>query len=143
MLFADINKEKTKENVDNLLCNYHRFKRIAGRPIDQNVTATYTFEPKPDFFDPSSKIERGVIKKVNAGEIVDEIQSTLTLLSIESRKRLHQKYFQSYRQFDYEIYSNENISRSTFYRELGKAQIEFAEAYQGGKLLEFEEEGIK
>lgn len=139
MLLPEIDKEKTKKNVDNLLSNYHRLKRLAGRPIDQNLTATYSFEPKADFFDPSSKIERGVIRKVNAGEIVDEIQSALNLLSVDSRKRLHQKYFQPYKQFDYEIYSNENISSSSYYRMLSKAQLEFAEAYQAGELIEFQE----
>lgn len=143
MLLPEIDKEKTKFNVDSLLSHYHRLKRLAGRPIEQNVTATYSFEPKADYLDPTSKLEKGIVKKVNAGEIVDEIHSALNLLSVDSRKRLHQKYFQPYKQFDYEIYSDENISSSSYYRMLGKAQLEFAEAYQGGKLLEFKEKRIK
>lgn len=137
MLFPDMNKEKTKANVDNLLSNYHSFKRIAGQPVEQSVTATFSFEPKGSGFGVDSKVERGVLKKVSASEVIEQIQRALNLLSVESRKRLHQKYIHSYKRFDYEIYSAENISKSSYYRTLERAQLEFAEAYQHGELIEY------
>lgn len=55
-------------------------------------------------------------------------------------KSIYDKYINSTRFYDYELFSAEQISEATYYREIGKAMIEFAEAFQSGRLLVFENE---
>ena len=139
MLFEEVDKKKTKRKVDQLLSNYHRIRRVAGLPVEQKITASFSLEPFAPSNTPSNPIERGVIKKLEAEEILQDIHRAINCLTFTSRQRIYFKYISYDCAFDYEIYMNLNISKDTYYRELEKAQIEFAEAFQGGKLIEYME----
>lgn len=141
MLFPKIDAQKTKDNVDNFLKNYHRLKRLAGMPFEQKVTATFTLEPKSfTGGKETSAIERGIERKIDAETLLLQINYAINCLGAESRRRLYDKYIGHNHSYDYEIYAAEMISEATYYREIGKAQIEFAEAFNGGSLLTYENE---
>jgi len=135
MLFPEVNEKATKERVDSLLKNYHKIRRLSGMPIEQKVTATYSLDPKSFTGMNSSAIENGTIKKLDAVSLYRDINAAINTLDAYSRKRIYDKYINSTRFYDYEVYSAENISEATYYREVSKAMIEFAEAFQSGTLL--------
>ena len=56
-------------------------------------------------------------------------------LDAYSRQLLHDRYISREKKSDIQIYSDLNLSESTFYKDLTKAMIEFAEAYDSGRLL--------
>lgn len=140
MLFPEVNEKATKDKVDSLLKNYHKIRRLSGMPIEQKVTATYSLDPKTFTDMNSSAIESGSIKKLDAVSLYRDINAAINTLDVYSRKRIYDKYINSIRFYDYEVYSAKNISEATYYREVGKAMIEFAETFQGGSLLVFENE---
>ena len=140
LLFPEVNEKATKDKVDSLLKNYHKIRRLSGMPIEQKVTATYSLDPKTFTDMNSSAIESGSIKKLDAVSLYRDINAAINTLDVYSRKRIYDKYINSIRFYDYEVYSAKNISEATYYREVGKAMIEFAETFQGGSLLVFENE---
>ncbi|RAN59826.1 hypothetical protein B8A46_05440 [Dolosigranulum pigrum] len=135
-LFKEIDEKKTKAKADELLSHYFKLKRIAGRPVKQNLTATLSDEPKGTEYKNKSKIEKGVQRKVDASSIIDDIHYVIDqCISLDARRRLTSKYLTPMLQYDYEIYTELGESHATFYKKLGEAQIEFAESYHGGELL--------
>ena len=136
MFFDEIDEEITKENVNKLLGNYHRIKRIAGS-YTPKVTASYSLIPRTDTGETSDSTFDSVALKSKAIQQMKAIEKALNSLSAEAKRRLYFKYISTEFKYDYEIYNSQNISKDTYYRELGKAQIEFAEAYENGKLLFF------
>lgn len=142
MLFPEVNEKATKDKVDSLLKNYHKIRRLSGMPIEQKVTATYSLDPKTFTDMNSSAIESGSIKKLDAVNLYRDINAAINTLDVYSRKRIYDKYINSTRFYDYEVYSAKNISEATYYREVGKAMIEFAEDFQSGILPVFENEWL-
>lgn len=88
----------------------------------------------------SSAIKSGTIKKLDAVSLYRDINAAINTLDAYSRKRISDKYINSTRFYDYEVFSAEQISEATYYREVGKAMIEFVEAFRSGSLLVFENE---
>lgn len=140
LLFPEVYEKATKDKVDSLLKNYHKIRRLSGMPIEQKVTATYSLDPKTFTDMNSSAIESGSIKKLDAVSLYRDINAAINTLDVYSRKRIYDKYINSTRFYDYEVYSAKNISEATYYREVGKAMIEFAEDFQSGILPVFENE---
>lgn len=138
MLFPEVDEKATRDKVDELLKRYHTYRRLAGMPIEQKVTATYSLEPKSFGGGNSDKIADSVAIKVDAEPIYQDIIKAINILSVKSRKRIYEKYISGVDSPLYEVVDGENISESTYKRDLGKAQIEFAEAFRGGELLVFE-----
>lgn len=139
MLFEEIDKELTKRNVSYILSRYHNIKRLSGS-YTPKVTASYSIVPRSSTGLTSDPVGDAVTRKITAEETLKDIEKAFNCLPGESRKRLYFKYLAEDRQYDYQIYTSQNISRNTYYRELEKAQLEFAEAYRGGVLLAFEVE---
>lgn len=139
MLFPKVNEQATKIKVDELLSKYHSIRRIAGM-VDQKVTATFSIEPKSFTGTNSDAIGGAVATKIDMAPLYNDITKAINSLDAYSRKRIFDKYINGTRHYDYEVYHNENISEATYYREVGKAMIEFAEAFQNGSLLVLENE---
>lgn len=137
MLFEEIDREITKQNVDYLLSRYHNIRRLAGS-YTPRITATYSLTPRSETGLTSDSTSKMVGLRSKALEQLKEIEDALKLVSAEARKRLYFKYLSEDGAFDYEIYYDQNISKDTYYRQLEKAQLEFAEAYKGGELIAFE-----
>lgn len=131
----NIDKTATKDKVDALLKCYHRFRRLSGRQIEQSLTQQLSFMPRPDSTPQGSEIEFKVQRKIDAERLIKDINKAINAQELKSRRRLTDKYIEKAHLFDYEIYSRESISETTYYRELSKAQIGFAESYRDGELL--------
>lgn len=66
MLFEEVDKKKTKRKVDQLLSNYHRIRRVAGLPVEQKITASFSLELFAPSSTPGNPIERW--KKKRSGK---------------------------------------------------------------------------
>lgn len=137
MLFdEEVNEEITKSNVNQLLSRYHNVKRLAGS-YTPKITSTYSLTPRSETGLTSDSTGDKVNLRGKAKEQLKEILKAFEALSLESRTRIYLKYMAEESLYDYQIYGSQNISKDTYYRELSKAQLEFAEAYKGGELMEF------
>lgn len=137
MFLEELNEEITKNNVNNLLSQYQRIKRLAGNS-SPNITSTYSVVPRSYTGETSNPTSDLVQLREKAQTQLKEIEVALKSISADARDRLYFKYISDDQKYDYEIYNNQNISKDTYYRELRKAQLEFAEAYKGGELMVFD-----
>lgn len=137
MLFEEVHEEITKSNVNNLLSRYHNIKRLAGS-YTPKITSTYSLTPRSDTGQTSDSTSDTVSRKGMAQDILKEIDRAFKCLSLDSRNRIYLKYMTEDTLYDYQIYNSQNISKDTYYRELSRAQLEFAEAYNGGELMVFD-----
>lgn len=137
MLFEEVHEEITKNNVNNLLSRYHNIKRLAGS-YTPRVTSTYSLIPRSETGLTSDSTSDRVSLMAEAAEQLKEIERAYKSLSAKSKNRIYLKYMTEDNLYDYQIYNSENISKDTYYRELSKAQLEFAEAYKGGELMVFD-----
>lgn len=137
MLFEEVHEEITKRNVNNLLSRYHNIKRLAGS-YTPKITSTHSLTPRSETGLTSDSTSAKVNLMAEAQSTLKEIKRAFKNLSANSRNRIHLKYMSKDNLFDYQIYTSQNISKDTYYRELSKAQLEFAEAYNGGELMVFD-----
>lgn len=109
LLFPKVNEKSTKERVDSLLKNYHKIRLLSGMLIEQKVTATYSLDPKSFTGMNSTAIESGTIKKLDAVSLYRDINAPINTLDAYSRKRIYNKYINSTRFYDYEVFSAKQI----------------------------------
>lgn len=136
MFFDELDEETTKRNADRLLRSFHRIKRLAGAYYPK-VTASYSILPRSNTGETSDSTFDAVSRKAEAQSKFDEILKAYNSLSADSRNRIYYKYITEEKLYDYQVYNAQSIGKDTYYRELGIAQLEFAEAYNGGELLFF------
>ena len=131
-----INEKQTIAKARKLLEQYHRIKRVAMQEVYQPLTAQITPIPTGKVKNQnSSKIEIGVQRKLEATDTLQAIDQAIHVLSDKDKHRITAKFMSGTQTFDYEIYNTENISQSTYYRQLHEALLNFAECYKGGQLL--------
>lgn len=131
----NIDKKATKENVDELLNLYRRLARMADEEYMPKMTATYSFEIKGSGGGVSDSLGEAISRSVSAQQEINKIMKAVNKLNSYQRQLIFEKYIKRRQQTDIMIYIGLNMSESTFYRELEKAQLEFAEAYDDGRLL--------
>lgn len=136
-LFYQLDKEATKSKAKSVLKTYRRLKQIAGEAFLPKVTATYSFEPRQPHSTHSSTIEKHVIRQQTALKKMQVIEQAINKLEVDDRYILIRKYCQRPTS-DIAIYMDLEVSESEFYRQLDKAYCAFAEVYQGGELLVFQ-----
>lgn len=134
-LFPEIDKDRTKQQVRELLSCYRTMMRIADEEYIPKVTATYSFELKSFTGTVSRATENAVVRKVTAEQTLAKICKAMNKLNAYDRQLIHDKYMDSRELTNTAIYLNYNMSERSFFRELDKALIRFAEAYENGSLL--------
>lgn len=134
-LFPEIDKEKTKQQVRDLLSLYRTFIRLASEEYIPKVTATYSFELKSLTGVVSRATENAVVRKVTAEQEICKIAKAMNKLNAYDRQLIHDKYMDKRELTNTAIWLNYNTSERTFYRELDQALIRFAESYENGSLL--------
>lgn len=134
-LFPEIDKEKTKQQVRDLLSLYRTFIRLASEEYIPKVTATYSFELKSFTGVVSRATENAVVRKVTAEQEICKIAKAMNKLNAYDRQLIHDKYMDKRELTNTAIWLNYNTSERTFYRELDQALIRFAESYENGSLL--------
>lgn len=112
-----INETETAKNADDLLKQYGRIKRLAHGGSRKFV------------------LNGGSINAAILLKAIDEALESLT--NVKLKEILIKKYIESYSHYDYVLYRRMNISESTFYRRLKKAQVEFAEVLSVWDLIVF------
>ncbi|WP_277630385.1 ArpU family phage packaging/lysis transcriptional regulator [Atopococcus tabaci] len=132
----EINKDQTKENVHKLLSIYRRLELMADAEYSPNVTQSFTAEIKGMGGKPSSAVESEVLKKIDLHNEVDHITKAMHKLNPEKKQILYDKYMSPYELSDKQIFESMHVSKTTFYRKLTRAQLDFAYAYKNGTLLE-------
>lgn len=133
-MFPEIDKDETRKQVNRLLSHYRSMARLADEDCTPKVTASYSLELKGSS-GVSDNVGNAVTRKVTAEQELKKITSAMNKLNAYQRQLLHDRYIEKTEMNDTMIYMNLNMSERTYYRELGKAQEEFAEAYDNGRLL--------
>lgn len=131
----NIDKKATKENVDELLSLYRRLARMADEEFLPKMTATYSFEIKGSGGGVSDSLGEAISRRIASQQEIHKITKAINKLNGYHRQLLFEKYIRRRQQTDIMIYVGLAMSESTYYRELEKAQLEFAEAYDNGRLL--------
>lgn len=134
--FPEINFSQTVSNAKRKLKEYPRWKRIANDFGVQKVTATYSFEPRQLFGKPSKPVEYLAINRVTAIDELEAIEHAVSsILNLEYRKILIDKYLLTYPKEDYVIYRELGYEKTQYYDMLGKALVAFAEIYRSGQII--------
>lgn len=134
-LFPEIDKEKTKKEVRELLTCYRSMIRIAGDEYVPKVTATYSLELKCFTGQVSCATENAVVRKITAEQELVKIAKAMNRLNAYDRQMIYDRYMNKMELTNTAIYLDYKMSERTFYRELDKALLRFAEAYENGSLL--------
>lgn len=134
--YSTIDKETTKRNVVALLNSYRSLARMADENYLPELTTTYSFETKSYTGTVNKAIEDAVVKRIAAEQEINKIVRAVNKLNQTDRQLIYDKFLDKKELSSTAIYSKNNMSASSFYRELDKALIKFAEAYEYGKLLE-------
>lgn len=132
-MFPEMDRDKTKRNVHRLLSHYRSMARLADEEYTPKLTATYSFELKAPGI--SDNVGNAVARKVTAERELWKIGRALNKLNAYQRQLLHERYIDRRELTDIEIYYDLGMSKTTYYKELEKAQVEFAEAYDNGRLI--------
>lgn len=135
-LLPAINKGKTRENARDVLKQYRKLNRIAGRsPVDLK-SPIITDMPKARVA--ANGPQDAFLEFMDAEAERNAIVAALMALPLISRQVLYYSYCDCDRHTNYEIgilvghYSDKNIEKLK-----AIALIEFAEAYKKGKLLKY------
>lgn len=129
-LFKRLDEEKTRQNVDSLLLQYWRLLRIVGTRYEPKLTATYKFDVVSHSNRYQNPIDSDLIKKEEIWQQLVDIWTAYDSLNAYGRQLLYDKYFSKEKLVDYLIYPKYGYSERTFYRNLRKVSVEFAEAYE-------------
>ncbi|MDA9469935.1 ArpU family phage packaging/lysis transcriptional regulator [Enterococcus sp. 5H] len=135
LLFPEVDRKKTKKQAHELLNNYRALARIAGRNHIPKITTTYFFEME----NISRKVEQTNTTILNRKALAEnelcKIMEAMNQLDSYDRELLYDKYMDRSYTTNIAIYMKHHMSESKFYREIDKALIRFAEAYENGELL--------
>lgn len=136
MFFPEIDAEETKKNVHVLLSIYRRLARIADEGHLPKVTASYSFDMPVDHGGAvQDKMADNFSRKEIAESEIHRIVKAMNKLNAFQRKLLYDRYMQKQEYSDIMLYMESGMSERTYYRELNKALLLFAEAYENGRLL--------
>ncbi|EOL45843.1 ArpU family phage packaging/lysis transcriptional regulator [Enterococcus caccae] len=135
LLFPEIDRKKTKKKVHDLLNAYRTLVRIAGEKHAPKLTTAYTFELNNDEAEITRRTGQLVDRKQLAEMELIKIVNAMNQLDAYDRQLLYDKYIDRDFTTNIAIYMKHHMSESKFYRELDKAMIRFAEAYESGQLL--------
>lgn len=132
--FPDINESKTKENAKKILEGYPHWRRVANDTDGQRVTTTYSFMPRNPSSGKNSQVEKLAIRKVDAELELDAIEQAVSKLHDPFyRKIIYEKYLVWHQKKDETVYNELAISESSYYENLSKALLAFAELYRNGE----------
>ncbi|MHC5230039.1 ArpU family phage packaging/lysis transcriptional regulator [Enterococcus sp. LJL99] len=137
LLLIEFDRKATKKKAHQLLSNYRTLIRIAAESDMSEMASNYLFEVEEekenlDFLvTKTDDMNRSLLAKY---EII-KIREGINRLDEHSRQIIYDKYIDIDRPTNISIFMKYHISESTFYRDLEKATICFAEAYNNGELI--------
>lgn len=136
MLFNEVDEEKTKKNVNAVLQVYRSLARIADDDCLPKVTASYEFDmPSSSSGTIQDKMAEGLARKISAEQEIQKIAKAMNKLNAYQRKLLYDRYIHKQELSDIMLYMDSGMSERTYYRELNRSLMSFAESYENGRLL--------
>lgn len=135
-LFKEVDFKQTRANARNVLKNFRRLDRIAGRSLIDIKSPIITDMPRVPSI--GNKSEDAMIQKVDAEAERDAILAALMALSLISRQILYYSFCDVEKHSNYEIgqlisgYGEKNVEKLK-----SIALIEFAEAYKKGVIVHY------
>lgn len=136
--FPELDIAATKKLAKRKLREFRRWERVSGLVFEQNITATYSFEPRQKVKAPSKSLENLAIRKIDAQNELFAIEDGINrIIDPYTRQILFMKYCSHIKMSDLAIYDTLHYSESEFYRLLDKGLLHFAEGYRDGVLLQY------
>ena len=134
-LLKEVDFRQTKANARNVLKNFRRLERIAGRSLIDLKSPIITDMPKSQSH--GNKAEDALVQLADAEAERDAILSGLMALSLTSRQILHYSFCVQDHYSNYKIAREVGYSERSTQRMKSEALIEFAEAYRNGKIIAY------
>ena len=135
-LLKEVDFKQTRCNARNVLKNFRRLDRIAGRSLVDVKSPVITDMPKVSSH--GNKAEDAIIQLADAEAERNAILGALMALSLISRQILYYSFCDVEKHSNYEIgqlicgYGEKNVEKLK-----SNALIEFAEAYKKGALIAY------
>lgn len=135
-LLREVDFKQTRDNARNVLKNFRRLERIAGRSLIDIKSPVITDMPKVPSH--GNKAEDAMIQLADADAERDAILRALMALSLISRQILYYSFCDVNKHSNYEIgqlicgYGEKNVEKLK-----SIALIEFAEAYKKSVLVQY------
>ena len=130
-LLREVDFRQTKANARNVLKNFRRLERIAGRSLIDLKSPIITDMPKSQSH--GNKAEDALVQLADAEAERDAILSALMALSLI----LHYSFCVQDHYSNYKIAREVGYSERSIQRMKSEALIEFAEAYRNGKIIAY------
>lgn len=115
----EIDKRKTKAAVEKALAMYRRFTLQVSLNKQPSITASFSLAPASSNL-PSSSTENAALANVQYErdriEYLEWISEGVNRLGETERAIIYMRYLQKYEEFDYQIYSELNMSERSYYR---------------------------
>lgn len=134
MLLKEVDFRATRQNARNVLKNYRRLERIAGRSKIDVRSPIITDMPRCEG---GNKAEDAIIQMMDAEAERDAIVAALLALGLASRQILHYSFCLPDQFSNVRIASEMGYSVRQIERMKSDALVEFAESYRRGKLIAY------
>ncbi|HFD6464935.1 ArpU family phage packaging/lysis transcriptional regulator [Enterococcus hirae] len=132
-LLREVDFKQTRDNARNVLKNFKRLERIAGRSLIDIKSPVITDMPKVPSH--GNKAEDAMIQLADAEAERDAILKALMALSLISRQILYYSFCVPDSLSNYRISREVGYSERSIQRMKSEALIEFAEAYRHGEKI--------
>ncbi|WP_262315383.1 ArpU family phage packaging/lysis transcriptional regulator [Lacticaseibacillus parakribbianus] len=135
-LVPDIDEQASRDNARDLLKDFRRIARMAGRPLTDIKSPTVTDIPRATGY--GNLQEKRLTETFDAQQTLETIIQALALLPVQSYWVLFYSYCTPEPLTGYEIAARLNVDNDGVVRYMRhRALMEFAEAFPGEKLLVF------
>ncbi len=134
-LLREVDFKQTRCNARDVLKNFRRLERMAGRSLIDIKSPIITDMPKAPKH--GNKAEDAIIQMMDIEAERDAILAALMALSINSRQILYYCYCVPENFSNYKISREVGYSERSIQRMKSEALIEFAEAYRHGKIITY------
>ena len=115
-----LNTTQTKKAVERTLGEYRRYLLQATLEQMPKLTSTYSLVPPSGGFSRSSSTEKAAIANVDyerrRKEVMELVIHAVNKLSMRERSIIAMKYLGEEEIFDYEVYTELNLSHRHYYR---------------------------
>lgn len=134
-LLKEVDFKQTRCNARDVLKNFRRLERMAGRSLIDIKSPIITDMPRTPSH--GNKAEDALIQMMDIEAERDAILAALMALSINSRQILYYCYCVPENFSNYKISREVGYSERSIQRMKSEALIEFAEAYRHGKIITY------
>ncbi|EKZ0430623.1 autolysin [Enterococcus hirae] len=134
-LLREVDFKQTRCNARDVLKNFRRLERMAGRSLIDIKSPIITDMPKAPKH--GNKAEDAIIQMMDIEAERDAILAALMALSLISRQILYYSFCVPDSFSNYRISREVGYSERSIQRMKSEALIEFAEAYRHGKIIAY------